>query len=70
MYNAHSKEQHQKTVTDGLQRTVDVHDGRPDRAALEVLRRFRDKQPYLGQLIVPGGQRIFKIGYNPVVAQC
>lgn len=56
-------------VTHSLSRAVDVHDGRPDRAAPEVLRRFRNKQPYLGELIVPGGQCIFMIGYDPVVAQ-
>ena len=67
--NADGKEQHQQSVANGLHGPVDGRYRTPDRAALKGLGRFCQQRPHLCQLLVPCGQRIFQIVYDPVVVQ-
>lgn len=52
------EKQHQQAVSDGFQRPVDVQHHLPDPAAFEGGGILREQRPDLGQLVVPGFQRI------------
>ena len=65
--DADCKEQHQQAVADPHKSGVDVDDHTPDLPALKGFRRLRNQLPQLRQLIVPGGNGIFEVSYDPVI---
>ena len=65
--DADCEEQHEQAVADPDQRGVDVDNHAPYRAALKGFRCLRNELPQLGQLVVPCGNSVFKISYDPVI---
>jgi hypothetical protein len=65
--NANSKEQDKQSVADPDQSGVDVEDHAPDLSTFEGLRGLRNQLPQLRQLIVPSGNGIFEVSYDPVI---
>lgn len=57
-HNTHDKEQHEQGKPDSLQRTVDIYDDIPDRAAFKVLWGLGNELPYFRQLFVPSIQSV------------
>ena len=66
LHYADDEEQHEKSVTDSLQRPVDIDYHVPYRAAFEIFRRLCEQSPDLGKLFVPCLKSIVKIIYYPV----
>ena len=65
--NANSKEQDKQSVADPHKSGVDVDDHAPNLPALKGFRRLRNQLPQLRQFIVPGGNGIFEVSYDPVI---
>lgn len=65
--DADCKEQDKQAVADPNQRRVDVDNHSPYCAALKGFRCLRNELPQLGQLVVPCGNSVFKISYDPVI---
>ena len=65
--DADCKEQYEQAVADPDQSGVDVEDHAPDLPAFEGLRGLRDQRPQLSQFIIPSGNGIFEVSYDPVI---
>src|SRR5699024_6814130 len=63
-----SKKEHQQTVTNSLESSVDVLNYCPHLAAFEVLWAGADERPEFCELIVPGSKGRIEIVYDPVSA--
>ena len=65
--DTNSKEQHQQAIADADEGGVDIEDHGPDLPAYEGLWGLRNQCPQLSQFIVPGGNSIFEVSYDPVI---
>ena len=65
--DADRKEQDKQAIADSDQSGVDIDDHAPYLPALKRLRRLGNELPQLGQLLVPGGNGVFEVSYDPVI---
>ena len=65
--DADCEEQHKQAIADPDQRRVDVDNHAPYCAALKGFRCLRNELPQLGQLVVPCGNGVFEISYDPII---
>ena len=65
--DANCKEQDEQAVADSHKGGVDIDDHAPYLPALKGFRRLGNELPQLGQLLVPGGNGVFEVSYDPVI---
>ena len=65
--DAHGKEQDKQAVAHAHEGVVDAQDKGPYTPALEALGGLGQQGPYLGELVVPAREGVFKVADYPVV---
>lgn len=65
--HAYNEEQNEQAVANGFQTAVDILYNAPYSATFEGFGACGEQRPYLGQFVVPCGQRILQYFNNPVI---